>query len=356
MAFEDSERTQPATPRRRQEARERGQVARSVEVNSALILLGTFGALAIEGANTGRVLLMTFEKGLALPGRVDLTPEAVRELFLWVAAAVGRAIVPVALAAMVTGVLANILQVGFYPTSQAIQLNWARVSPMRGLSNLLSLRGGAELAKAILKLTILGTVAYRTLQPEWAHFPELVQMDLLEVLAWELGLGLRLGLKVALAYCGLAALDYAFQRWQHEKSLRMSRAEVQEEARMQEGDPQIRARVRSVQRERARRRMMEAVPTATAVVVNPTHIAVALKYDAKTMRAPRVVAKGMRRIAERIVAIARAHGVPVVQDIPLAHALEKLVGVDAEIPVALYRAVAGILAYVYAKDSQRKMG
>lgn len=188
-----------------------------MEVNSALILLGAFGALAIEGASTGRVLLMTVEQGLDLPGHVDLTPEAVRGLFLWVAAAVGRATVPVALAAMVTGVLANILQVGFQLTSQAIQWNWARVNPIRGLGSLLSLRGGAELAKAILKLTILGTVAYRTLQPEWAHFPELVQMDLLEVLAWELGLGLRLGLKVALAYCGLAALDYAFQRWQHEK-------------------------------------------------------------------------------------------------------------------------------------------
>jgi len=356
MAFEEGERTESATPRRRQEARERGQVARSPEVNSALVLLGAFGALAVGGAASGRVLLMTVEKGLHLPGPADLTPQTVRELLFWAAAAFGQAIVPVALVAMGAGVLASILQVGFHITPQALRLNWARVNAIRGLASLLSLRGGAELGKALLKLAILGAVTYWTLRPEWSRFPQLVQMDLLEVLTWELNLGLGLGLKVVLAYCLLAALDYAYQRWQHEKSLRMTRSEVQEESRQQEGSPQVRARVRSLQRERAMRRMMQAVSRATVVVVNPTHIAVALEYEPKTMRAPRVTAKGKRRIAERILAIARAHGVPIVQDIPLARTLEKLVAVGAEIPVALYRAVAGILAYVYAKDPQRRAG
>jgi flagellar biosynthetic protein FlhB len=354
MAFDEGERTETATPRRRQEAREQGQVARSVEVNSALVLLGAFTALAIGGAATGKALLTTVEKGLQLPGHADLTPEAVRGLLLWAMAAFGWAIVPVALAAMGAGLLANLLQVGFHITPQALRLNWGRINPGRGLTQLLSLRGGAELAKALLKLFILGTIAYWTLRPEWTRFPQLVQMELLDVLGWELNLGLTLGLRVVFAHCVLAALDYGYQRWQYEKSIRMTRFEIQEEGRQQEGNPHMRARVRQLQRERAMRRMMSAVPTATAVVVNPTHIAVALKYDPATMRAPRVVAKGKRRIAERIMAIARAHAVPVIQDAPLARALEKVVAVGAEIPVVLYRAVAGILAYVYARDPQRQ--
>jgi len=147
--------------------------------------------------------------------------------------------------------------------------------------------------------------------------------------------------------------DYLYQRWRFERGLRMTKAEVAEEAKQQEGSPQIRARVRSLQRDRAMRRMMEAVPKATVVVVNPVHVAVALRYDPAAMRAPRVVAKGKRLVAQRIVAAARAAGVPVVQDIPLARALAKAVEVGAEIPSAFYRAVAQILAYVFARDPHR---
>jgi len=356
MAFEDAERTEAATPKRRQEARAKGQVARSAEVNSALILLGTFGALALGGAATGQVLIATMQKGLHLGGRSDLTPEAIRGLYLWAASATGWAILPVVLAGAVSGILSNLLQVGFLVTPEALQLNWGRINPVQGLTNLFSQRSGVELVKAIVKLIILGTVAYRTLRPEWNSFPGLARMDLGEVVAWELTLGLRLGLRVAGIYCLLALADYGYQRWQHEKGLRMTRTEVQEEGKQTEGSPQVRARVRALQRERGMRRMMQAVPTASVVVVNPVHIAIALKYDARTMRAPRMVAKGKRLVAERIVALARRADIPVVQDIPLARALDKLVEVGAEIPAALYRAVAGILAYIYAREPRRAGG
>jgi flagellar biosynthetic protein FlhB len=181
-------------------------------------------------------------------------------------------------------------------------------------------------------------------------------MDLRAVVDWEIGVASRLAFRVIAAFSVLAAADYGYQRWRHEKSLRMSRHEVQEEGRQQEGNPQIRARVRGLQQERSRRRMMDAVPKASVVVVNPTHIAVALQYENDRMRAPRVVAKGKRLIAERIVALARAAGVPIVQDIPLARALHKLVEIGGEVPVAFYRAVAKILAYVYAQDARRRVG
>jgi flagellar biosynthetic protein FlhB len=178
-------------------------------------------------------------------------------------------------------------------------------------------------------------------------------MDLLELVWWQFGLGLRLAFRVVAVYGLLALADYVYQRWQHERSLRMSRNEIQEEGKQQEGNPQIRARVRSLQQERRLRRMMQDVPSASVVVVNPTHIAVAIAYDQRAMRAPRVVAKGKRLLAERIVRLAREAGVPVIQDIPLARTLYKLVEVGGEIPVTLYRAVAKVLAYVFGRASKR---
>jgi flagellar biosynthetic protein FlhB len=353
MAFDDAERTEAATPKRRQEARERGQVARSVELNSALLLLGTCGALAIGGTVMAHTLLAAFRDGLQLGGGADLTVEGVHGRFLAASWTVAKAICPVVLTGAVVGALANFLQVGFLVTPQAIGAQWERLNPMRGLSTLLSAHGGVEAVKALLKLAILGIVAYRTLQPEWARFPALAEMELLEVVRWELGLALRLAFHVVGVYCLLALADYGYQRWRHEKSLRMSRNEIQEEGKQQDGNPQIRARVRSLQQERRMRRMMHDVPSASVVVVNPTHIAVAIKYEGRSMRAPKVVAKGKRLLAERIVRAAREAGIPVMQDIPLARALYKVVDVGGEIPAALYKAVARILAYVYARAAGR---
>jgi len=328
-------------------------VARSAELNSALLLLGACGALAVGGALMGQTLLGALRAGLQLGGTADLTREAIRVRVVGAAWAAAKAIGPVALTGAVVGVLANVLQVGFLIAPQAIGAHWERINPMRGLSNILSLRGAVEALKAILKIAILGTVAYRTLQPEWARFPSLAEMDPLDLVWWQLGLGLRLAFRVVLVYSLLALADYVYQRWQHERSLRMSRNEVREEGKQQEGDPQIRARVRSLRQERRMRRMMQDVPSASVVVVNPTHIAVAIRYDQGTMRAPRVIAKGQRLLAERIVRLARTAGVPVVQDIPLARTLYKLVDVGGEIPVALYKAVANVLAYVYARAARR---
>ncbi len=347
MASEDAERTESATPKRRQEARERGEVARSMDLNSALLLFGACGTLGLAGAGTGQVLLGSLRDGLQFGGRGELTLEAVRGLFLAVSWAVGRAILPLALTVTAIGIGSNLAQVGFLVTPRALEMRWDRINPIHGLHNLVSSRGAVEAAKALLKIGVLALVAYRTLAPEWARFPVLADVAISDLIGWQLGLALKLALRVVGVYCLLGAADYGYQRWQYEKRLRMSRAEIQEEGKQQEGNPQIRARVRSLQQDRRMRRMMQEVPKANVVVVNPTHIAVALKYD-HDMRAPQVVAKGKRLIAERIVARAREAGIPIIQDIPLARSLYKLVEVGGEIPIALYKAVAKILAYVYA--------
>ena len=257
MASDDAERTEAPTPKRRQEARERGQVARSVELNSALILLGAFGALSFAGVLMGDTLLRAFREGLQLGGRTDLTPEAVRGLVLAAAWSVAQAIFPVVVAGAAMGVLANLLQVGVLIEFRGHRVSLGAHQPCAGIGEpLVGLHGGVEAVKALLKLTILGVVAYRTLQPEWARFPSLAEMELQELVWWQLNLGLRLAFRVVGVYCLVAVADYAYQRWHHEKSLRMSRGEIQDEGKQQEGNPQVRARVRSLQQERKMRRMM----------------------------------------------------------------------------------------------------
>jgi flagellar biosynthetic protein FlhB len=266
---------------------------------------------------------------------------------------VGQAIAPVAVAGAVMGVLANLVQVGFQITPQAIEPRWERLNPVTGLGRLVSFHGATETIKSVCKIAVLAVVAYRTLAPAWTELPALAEMELLAVISWEIALGVTLAVRVIGAYCVLGVADYAFQRWQHERSLRMTRGEIRDEGKQQEGNPQIRARVRGLQQERSMRRMMQDVAKANVVIVNPTHIAVAIQYDGRMMRAPKVLAKGKRLLAERIIAIAREHRIPVIQDIPLARSLYKLVDVGGEIPVALYTAMAKILAYVFAQTPRR---
>jgi flagellar biosynthetic protein FlhB len=349
MAFDQGDRTEAATPRKRQEARDRGQVARSTELTSAAVLLGAFGGLALAGGQAGQLLLASFERGLQLARPLPLSIEDVRAYLLAAGLLTLRAAGPVLLAAACCGVLANLIQVGFLVSGEAVGFKWERVNPIRGAQQLFSSRGAVEALKASLKVAILGYVAYRTLRPEWGRFPELAAMELMDLLRWQLAVATRLAFRVLGVYTLLAAADYLYQRWEFERGLRMSRSEIQEESRQQEGNPQIRARIRSLQQERAMRQMMRDVATASVVVVNPTHIAIALRYD-RGLRAPTVVAKGKRLIAERIIALAREHGIPVIQDIPLARGLYKHVEVGGEIPGTFYRAVAKILAYVMARD------
>jgi len=354
MASDRGDRSEAPTPRKRQEARNRGQVARSSEVTSAAVLLGAFGALALAGGHSGRLLLAGFQQGLQLGPPLPLSAEQLRGLLLGAALLTLRVAGPVLLAAAAAGLLANLAQIGFLVTPEALTMNWERLNPLQGLRGLLSSRGGVEAVKAILKLAILGYVAYATLSPEWGRLPELAGMELLDLLRWQLGVGTRLAFRVLGAYAVLAAADYLYQRWEFERNLRMSRSEVQEESKQQEGNPQVRARVRSLRQERAMRRMMRDVSRANVVVVNPTHIAVALRYE-RGLRAPTVLAKGKRLLAERIIALAREHHVPVVQDIPLARALYKHVEVGQEIPGSFYRAVAKILAYVMTRERREAL-
>ena len=343
--FQD--RTERATPRKREEARRQGRVARSPEIAHAVVLLALTGVLATQGPAFVAGCRDLFTYFLGRMGALDLTPQGIVSLQTTVAPAVLALVAPIALGALASGLAANLLQVGLHVSGQPLTPKLDRIDPFKGARRIFSPEGGVELLKALLKVAVIGWVAWgvvgsavTTLLPATGGSGGLI----LEGVGRRL---LSLGLRVGLALLVLAILDYGYQRWRFERSLMMSRAEMEEELKHEEGSPQVKARLRALQRQMRRRRMMTEVPKADVVVVNPTHVAVALRYERGAMQAPVVVAKGMRRLAAKIRELAETHRIPVVQDPPLARTLYKEVDVGQPIPVALFEAVARVLAHVY---------
>lgn len=341
------ERTEPATPRRRQKARERGQVVRSAELNSAVLLLAGFLALRLGGGHLyQQVTAMTREIILGTSG-ADPTVAGFHRLMLratWYAAS---AVWPVLVATFLAGLAVSYLQVGSLFTLEPLKPNLGRINPLEGFKRIFSKRALVELVKALLKVTVVTWVAYSTLRGAVVGLPNLSGMEVGQVAAW-VGLQVwELAIKTGLAILVMSAFDYAYQRYEHEVSLRMTKQQLKEETKETEGDPQIRGQVRRRQREMARRRMMAAVPTADVVITNPTHYAVALRYIMDQMEAPEVVAKGQDYLAQRIKEVAREHHVPLVENMALAQGLYRSAEVGQSIPIEYYQAVAEVLAFVY---------
>lgn len=349
------ERTESATSKRRQEARGRGQVARSQEINSALLLLSGALVFYLLGGSlvTGLVGLMRLYLGRGPGG--ELTLPQVHQLMISASSRMAMMLAPFMGTLVVVAYVANVAQVGFLTNSSALSLKWERLNPTAGFRRLFAPgRMLAETVKSPLKFALVGFIVYRTLSRHLSEIPLLADMAPIQMLTWFGEICFQLALRVSLVFLALAAMDYGWQRWQFEKSIRMTREEVKEEMKQAEGDPAVKGRMKSLQRQAAMHRMMTDVPKADVVIVNPIHFAVAMRYDSTSMEAPTVVAKGARLVAERIVAVARAHGLPIVEDPPLARALFKAVPIGRPIPIDLYKAVAEILAYVYQMSGKRK--
>lgn len=343
------ERTESATPRRRQEAREKGQVARSREVNTVFVLGAGLLALHLWGSLTVDRLMGLFRWSAGAMSTLTLTPATVSEGAGHLALYMGVVLAPLVLPVMLAGVAADLAQGGLVWSGHPLQPQWGRVNPATGIRRLFAGRSLVELLKSVLKILVVGLAAWSALRPAFPRFLMLPSMEPGQLLAFAASLVMAMGIRVLAALALLAAADTLFQRWEFGRSLRMTRQELKEEYRQSEGDPLLRQRVRSRQLEVSRRRMMREVPKADVVVTNPVHLAVALRYDGATMAAPRVVAMGQRLIAERIRELARENGVPVVEDPPLAWALFRSTKVGGEVPVALFRAVAELLAVAYRR-------
>ncbi len=354
---EGEEKSFPATPKRREEARKKGQVARSSEFGAALTLLAVVLTLhALLPGEGGLSLLRDLQSTFQFsPHDSAFTFTTVHQ---WHTRALGweaKIVLPVLLLAVALGLVSGVGQVGFAVTPEALAPQWNRVNPATGLKRLLSTRGSVEALKGLLKMGLVGGVCYNTLRGgiESGELLRTMGEPLTEVVSVVGGLIWTLGLRVSVILMILAVADYAYQKYEFEKSLKMSLTEIKQEAKQSDGDPQIKAKIRRLQREMAKRRMMQDVPKADVVVTNPTHYAVALTYDGGGS-APKVVAKGRDEVAARIREIARENKVPLVENKPLARTLYSTVEIGREIPADLFEAVAQVLAFVYRTYGRRK--
>jgi flagellar biosynthetic protein FlhB len=345
MAAHD--RTEKATPKKRREARQKGQVARSQDVNGAAVLMASVLALSAFGPGMFRRMEEATVGILALvkdPSVVDR--KGVGDLFMTAGGHAFAGAAPIVLVCAIAGVLANVLQVGFKPSTKALKPQFSKLNPMSGLKNLLSPNSAVEAIKSSLKVTVVGAIVAIALFPKLDEMAGLVGMPAAALLPTLCTIVLQLAQRAAVAYLVLAAADFFWQKHRFEKSLKMDKEEVKQEHKQQELPSEIKGAQRRRALELARARMMDAVPTADVVVTNPTHYSVALRYDAENP-APIVVAKGTDHLALRIRRAAADHGVMVVPDPPLARALYASVDVGRVIPEEMFAAVAQLLAYVY---------
>ena len=346
MADSDQEKTEEPTSKKRNEARQKGQVALSREVPSVMVLIGALTVFTLAGSwifSKLSNLVVNLLKNIAA---FTLNIENITDLGWQIFGQIIQLLSPIFLVIMVVGVSSNVGQIGFLFTFEPLTPKLSKFNPISGMKRLFSLRSIVELIKSVLKIIIVGGAGYLTIKHEMDVIPSLLQADVPAILSFIADISFRILLVACIVLAFLAAIDFTYQRWQHGKELRMTKQEVKDERKQAEGDPAVKARIRSAQRDMARRRMMEAVPQATVVITNPTHLAVALKFESD-YDAPVVVAKGAGFIAEKIRSVAGMHSVPIVEQKPLAQALYKNVEIGHYIPAELYRAVAEVLAYVY---------
>jgi flagellar biosynthetic protein FlhB len=347
------DKTEKPTPKRRSEARKKGQVAKSQELTSAFVLIAGVGALAITGPSTFHKLQAVVSRGLTQAGDPSLASAGgVGQVFRWIGSAFVSATAPVIIACVVAGILANVLQVRFRVTPKAIKPNFKKINPAAGFKRVFGKDAIVEAIKAILKTVAVGGVGFLALWPlipELAGFVGLPPARLLSTIS---GMSMAIAIKVIAAFFVIAAGDWVWQRRKHEKSLKMTRTEVKKEAKESDTPPEMKKAQARRRHEMLNRRLLTEVPTADVIVVNPTHFAVALRYDGRSS-APQLVAKGQDLMAAAIRKIAEEHDVPVLSNPPLARALYREVEIGHMIPEEFFAAVAEVLAFVYRTSGRR---
>jgi flagellar biosynthetic protein FlhB len=349
---EFAEKTEQPTPRRLEEAQKKGQVARSAEVQTVFVLLAALAALAFTGRETFMRMAGLFSASLGHLHDIPLSANALQGYSLHAALFIASVAGPVLLATSLGGLLAGGLQNRFTTASEVVKFDWQRISPVAGFKRLFSFRQAAPTGIAILKLAIIIGLSYAEIHRILNDPIFGTAVSLGHISAFFADSALRIFLRIALALAVVAAADYGYHWWRTQQDLMMTRQEVKEELKSSEGNPRFKAARRRL-RAISKRKMLAEVPKADVVVVNPVHIAVALRYDRKSMKAPRVVAKGVRLNALQIKEAAQKHKVPILENKPLARMLFKYGKVGGEVPAQLYAAVAEVLAWVYRVNRYR---
>jgi flagellar biosynthetic protein FlhB len=353
---QQQDRTEQATPKRREEARKKGDVPRSRELTMTGVMLSGGAAMLLLAQPMGSELLEAFSSGFTIERELLYDDGYLQQAFAQIAYRAFSSILPLAIV-LIAAVFLSAAAIGGWSFSlKAVAFKAERLSPLKGVKRIFSANGVNELVKALAKFSLVAVIAVAWL---WWSVDDLLLLGRQPV-----GSAIRSALQI----CGtsllvvssglilIAAIDVPFQLWQHEKKLRMTKQQVKDEFKETEGRPEVKSRIRALQQQIATRRMMEELPTADVVITNPTHYAVALKYDENSMGAPRVIAKGKDLIAKRIREIAEQHDVPLFSAPPLARVLFRTTEIGAEIPAKLYTAVAQVLAYIYQLNHALKPG
>ena len=341
-------RTEAPTPKKRKKEREKGNVARSMDVNSVVVLIAGILVIKFMGENllSG---ISHFTSGIySTLTTIQLTPESTihyTQNGIWYIFGV---ISPILITIMILGLASNFGQVGFFYSKKALIPKFSKINPLKGVKRIFSSKSLVELVKGIVKVTIITIIGYTVIKSHINDYYSVSIMTPGAILSFIAKILFELSIKIAIVLIFLAAADYAWQNYDYEKNIKMTKQEVKEEQRQESGNSEVKGRVKSLQRQLSRTRMMNAVPNATVVVTNPTHIAVALQYAPnEPSDAPKVVAKGQRKTAERIKLLAKENDIPVLEDKPLARTLFQTLEVGMEIPPIFYQAVAEVLAKVF---------
>ncbi len=347
MADNGGDRSEKATPRKRQKSRKEGQVANSKEMASAAVLLTGLAIFFFFASWMLTSVKGTMQSLFLLVGQYEINMETLFPLAKMCVTESAKVLAPVMLSVLVAGLTANIAQVGVKFSTKPMMPDLKKINPISGLKKMFSMRSLVELVKSLVKITLVGTIAYKVIAGSFDEMIAVGQLSIHGVFAVLGSIALKLVWYVCLAMVVLAILDLAYQRYDNEKKMKMSKQEVKDEHKNFEGDPKIKSRQRAIQREMAMRRMMADVPQADVILTNPTHVAVAIKYDADKADAPLVIAKGAGFIAQKIRETAKDAHVPVLERPPLARELYRVVEIGKAIPNSLFEAVAEILAYIY---------
>ena len=346
LIFASEEKTEDATPRKKRDARKKGQVAKSKEVPLALTLMVTTLVMAVLGGYVGDKLKESLNYYLS-NNFGELTYGSLQGIAVTTLLRIAAIFLPIVVPIMIFGVLGNYIQTGFLFTSEPLKPDFKKLNPISGFKKMFSMRSVVELLKQLALVSIVGYVGYSFINSNYADMFRMSNLTVNEIPKVFGNLVISIFVKITMIMVAIALIDYIYQRYMYNKDLKMTKQEIKEEFKQDEGDPQIKSKIKQKQREIASRRMMANVPDATVVITNPTHISVAIKYDDTNMGAPKVIAKGTDFTALKIKEIAKENDIPIIENKPLARLIYSEVELEAEIPVEMYQAVAEILAVVY---------
>ena len=347
---DSQEKTEKATPKKREDARKKGQVLKSAEVNTAVMVLSLFAIIIATGGMIVDAIRNMFNKYLGYAVTDMLADPSEARIHRMISGAFGdilRIAWPLLAVAFFAGVAINLVQVGFMFSGESIKPQFSRINPMQGLKRIFSMRSVVELLKSLLKISIVGLVVYLEYTSNMKTFETIMSYDIMSAATKIFSMCISVALKACVALVAMGLMDYLYQWWEFEKNLKMTKQEIKDEYKMIEGDPKIKQAIKQKQREMSMRRMMAAIPKADVVITNPTHYAIALEYKDEEMDAPVVLAKGKDLVAQNIKRKAAEHGIPMVENKPVAQALYLSADIGEKIPPDMFAAVAEILAYVY---------